>query len=92
MNLLEKSAILTGGSAESRARVIESAKAALVRAKSCKVYTLPPYLKDHSRLLKAAQQVFPILSPLGLDKRQMSLDQLNDMLFDWIPTARPSTG
>ncbi len=47
------------------------------------MFTLPSDINSWSGFINASRKIFPISSPLGIDRYLMSEDQIYDMLFDW---------
>lgn len=47
-------------------------------------YTLPSGISTYEGYLRALLDLFPIESPLGIPKREMTLDQISDVQLDWV--------
>jgi hypothetical protein len=75
--------VLCGGDEGARLRLAEQILEAATDAETT-VYRLSPGIGTRDEYLREARKLFPIQSPLGIDKRDMSLDQIDDVLLDWV--------
>jgi hypothetical protein len=86
-----KHVILCGGSESDRKRLIEAVSEGFNKDKTA-VFRIPPGIRSFEGFIDTARRIFPI-KPLLKDQtvEEMSYDQLNDVLLDWVEEGERST-
>jgi len=52
------------------------------------LYQLQEGITSYKSYVDLARESFPLVSPQGIDKSQMSFDQADDVLLDWVENKR----
>jgi hypothetical protein len=78
-----KHVIICGGDRDDRLNLANQVVSEVAKCDS-EVFRLPEGLGNRSDYITACQAQFPIESPLGIAKEQMTHVQLDDVLLDWV--------
>ena len=80
--LRTKHVLIDGGSSISREKIIDYIRFSMTDKYS--IYEIPSGIDSREKYLDAIRNVFPIVSPLGMDVRQMNYNQIYDTQIDWM--------
>ena len=86
-----KHVILCGGSESARKALIEAVSEGFDKDET-NVFRMPPGLRSFEEFIDTVRRIFPI-KPILKDQtvEEMSYDQINDVLLDWVEEGERST-
>jgi hypothetical protein len=86
-----KHVILCGGSKSGRKTLVEAISEGFEKDKT-DVFRIPPGIRSFEEFIDTVRRIFPIKPPLkDQTVEEMSYDQINDVLLDWVEEGERST-
>ena len=82
--LLETKHIILYGSNKSKRANIAQKLIKYSNLSESDIYTFREGIESYDIYLESARNIFPIVSPVGVDKFKMSFDAVDDVILDWV--------